>query len=133
MSVPDANNSDAATIKRMVNALYLELPKAVADDVRTKVLALLARAETAEAERDALRVELAALDDPRHIVEFGDDNWSMQHPIKCRPDLIGCIVNQAVTDDAFDGPPEPEGRYVVTLNRYRKPKYTYLAAVERPR
>lgn len=37
-----------------------------------------------------------ALREDRHVVEFREDGWGLQHPVLCRPDLIGCPVNRAL-------------------------------------
>ena len=50
----------------------------------------------------------------RHIVDIGPESFGLQHPIECRPDLLGCPVGAALS--ALDEPPADVGRYVVTLN-----------------
>lgn len=49
----------------------------------------------------------------RHVVELTLTNYGLQHPLRCRPDLIGCHVNRYLA--ALDGPERPPGRYVITL------------------
>ncbi|MEU4781050.1 DUF6085 family protein [Micromonospora sp. NPDC023633] len=76
-------------------------------------------------DRSGLRAVLDALtaagrlapadDDPRHVIQFRADGWTIKHPLACRlGDLFGCAVNQAAED--LDGPPVPPGRYVVTVD-----------------
>lgn len=66
------------------------------------------------AEVDRLK---ALVDDDRHIVEIREHDFSLQHPVDCRPDLIGCAVNQALNNtDWWDDQPTIEyGRHVVEL------------------
>jgi len=55
----------------------------------------------------------AALGEQRHIVDVAETEFGLQHPVECRPDLLGCAVGKAL--NALDGPPMPVGRYVVEL------------------
>ena len=48
-----------------------------------------------------------------HIVDFSATGYGLQHPVECRPDLIGCHVNRYLA--GLDAPEEPPGRYVVRL------------------
>ncbi len=48
-----------------------------------------------------------------HVVEFSASGYGLQHPLRCRPDLIGCHVNRYLA--GLDGPEKPPGRYVVVL------------------
>lgn len=46
-----------------------------------------------------LRDELASYKrGERHIIEFREDGWTIQHPLSCRPNLFDCIVNTAASD-----------------------------------
>lgn len=41
---------------------------------------------------------LAMLDDGDHLVEVTvPGRWTMQHPLQCRPNLLGCLVNAEAT------------------------------------
>lgn len=58
---------------------------------------------------------LAPADDPRHIIQFREDGWTIKHPLTCRiGDLFGCRVNLAAED--LDGPPVPPGRYEASVS-----------------
>ena len=73
--------------------------------------------------------EAGALPADEHIAEFRDDGWGLQHPLRCRPDLIGCAVNRAVSTlcDESDEPPRPVGRYVVTLDDDSEPVFRFVS------
>ena len=48
--------------------------------------------------REAMRLHLVS-DDRRerdliHTLELREDGWSLQHPIRCRPNLLDCPVQQ---------------------------------------
>lgn len=64
---------------------------------------------------DALIAELErrGVLDPDHIVDIRDDNFALQHPARCRPDMFGCDVHLALS--ALEGRPMPIGRYRVDL------------------
>jgi hypothetical protein len=48
--------------------------------------------------------------DPRHIIDFRDNGWTVKHPLSCREgNLFGCRVNQAAEE--LVGPPAAYGRY----------------------
>lgn len=51
--------------------------------------------------------------DEPHVIEFRADGWTIQHPLRCRPDLFGCEVNRV--GESLPGPagPPPDG-----LGRY---------------
>jgi hypothetical protein len=57
-------------------------------------------------------------DDPRHVIEFRPDGWTIMHPLSCRPNLFECPVNRVAEMDlgALGGPPVPPGRYECELN-----------------
>lgn len=66
--------------------------------------------------------------DAQHVVEFRDDGWAIQHPDACRPNLLDCVIHDAVAHEmsAYSGPGSPYlvGRYVVTLDAdSRQAKY----------
>lgn len=56
-------------------------------------------------------------DDPRHIIEFRPDGWTIKHPLACRPNLFACRVNRAAERDLanIDGPPYL-GQYECSAN-----------------
>lgn len=69
------------------------------------VLGLIARLRAAEAELVKI--------DRRHIVTFSRTGYGLQHPLPCRPNLLGCPVHKALARRrSIDRPP---GKYVVTL------------------
>lgn len=39
-----------------------------------------------------------------HLIEFREDGWTIQHPVRCRPNLFACRVNR-VSAEQVDGPP----------------------------
>lgn len=55
--------------------------------------------------------------DPRHVVEFTDEGWAIQHPLACRDDMLGCQFHKYIRNDAKHRgePPVAPGRYYVTL------------------
>ncbi|MEV1013754.1 MULTISPECIES: DUF6085 family protein [unclassified Micromonospora] len=74
-------------------------------DAKVALAALAAAARLAPAD-----------DDPRHIAEFRDEGWCIQHPLACRQNggLFGCPFNRAAL--ALDSPPAQLGRFVVDLS-----------------
>jgi hypothetical protein len=42
--------------------------------------------------------------DEPHLIEFRPDGWTIQHPVRCRPNLFACPVNR-VAGEQVDGPP----------------------------
>lgn len=69
------------------------------------------------------------VDDTRHVVEFRDSGWSMQHPLACRPNLLDCEIHSVVSHDMdkATGPPAPLGRYYVRIEE-GEPVYTSVPA-----
>ena len=61
-----------------------------------------------------------------HVVDFTDDGYGLQHPPSCRPDLIGCRVNQYLASRGY--PEEDPGRYRITLHKGHA-EYARLADV----
>lgn len=58
----------------------------------------------------------------RHIIEIQEGEWGLQHPLECRPDILGCAVHKAVKA-AFDGHPPPDvGRFEVVLGEDGHPE-----------
>jgi hypothetical protein len=39
-----------------------------------------------------------------HLIEFRADGWTIQHPLRCRPNLFACQVNR-MAGDQIGGPP----------------------------
>jgi hypothetical protein len=60
---------------------------------------------------DDFRAALGDSRGGRHIVEFTFSGYGLQHPLDCRPDLIGCPFNAYLA--ALDGPDRPDGRYAM--------------------
>ncbi|MFG2054793.1 hypothetical protein ACGFI9_12250 [Micromonospora sp. NPDC048930] len=50
-------------------------------------------------------------DDPRHLIEFREDGWTIKHPLSCRPNLFDCPVNRAAGEQVDGPPPAGFGRY----------------------
>jgi hypothetical protein len=67
----------------------------------------------------ALVAGLTAVDplvDPHHVVIVGEDRWSLQHPLACRPNLGDCPMHVEVADAFGDNPrPLDIGRYRVEV------------------
>jgi hypothetical protein len=58
----------------------------------------------------------ALLEPDHHVVEIrGDDEWGMQHPARCRPNLLGCELHDALMSLRAGEWPEAPGRYRVEL------------------
>lgn len=58
----------------------------------------------------AVQAVLKALgDNPNHIADLGEDVYTIQHPLACRPDLLACPYSGAI----FENPPVERGRYKV--------------------
>jgi len=55
-------------------------------------------------------------DDPRHVAEFRDEGWCIQHPLACRQNggLFDCPFNRAAL--SLDTPPAQLGRFEVSLS-----------------
>jgi len=56
-----------------------------------------------------------------HIVTFTDDGYGLEHPIRCRPNLTGCILNEWLRTQM--APDREPGRYVMEWAE-DGPKYT---------
>lgn len=60
----------------------------------------------------AVQAVLKALGDkPYHVIEYGEEAFTLQHPLTCRPDLLACPFSRA----RVAGPEVELGRYGVTL------------------
>ena len=58
-------------------------------------------------------------DPENHVVDVTEYGWSLQHPLRSRPNLFGCLVQQAVSAQANeDGILDVDdvGRYLVDLD-----------------
>jgi hypothetical protein len=60
-----------------------------------------------------------------HIVTFSETGYGLQHPIRCRPNLIGCMFNEWLATQM--APDRDPGQYVMTWGK-NGPRYTRLAA-----
>ena len=47
-----------------------------------------------------------------HVVEFTTTGYGLQHPLRCRPDLLGCPLNAHLA--SAPGPEAPPGRYLMS-------------------
>lgn len=77
-------------------------------------------------ELEALHEQVAQLmTDETHTVEIREDCWAVQHPLRCRPDMLSCPVSRIMTygllvrdeDGEFSVPVQDRcapGRYVVS-------------------
>lgn len=61
-----------------------------------------------------LTAEADALLCDEHILEIRGNDYGLQHPITCRPNLIECPVHLQM--GMLDAPPAPTGSYVVSLD-----------------
>lgn len=59
-----------------------------------------------------------------HVVEFSEDGYGLQHPAKCRPDLLGCQFNEWLASQP--GPDRKPGRYVMDWREGLGPRYTAI-------
>jgi hypothetical protein len=59
------------------------------------------------------RLLVTAADEP-HLIQFRADGFTIQHPLRCRPNLFACPVNTVAHTDLAE-PPEL-GVYAVELN-----------------
>jgi len=67
------------------------------------------------AQSTTVSVEVQNSTEPKHIIEIrGEYDWTLQHPIDERPNLIGCPFNTALK---AVGGKEP-GRYYCTLETF---------------
>jgi hypothetical protein len=56
----------------------------------------------------------AAIDDqPFHVLDVGEDGWTLKHPLDCRDDLFNCPFNQAA--ERMRGPIAEVGQWRVEL------------------
>jgi hypothetical protein len=46
-----------------------------------------------------------------HIVTFTESGYGLEHPIRCRPNLIGCILNEWLATQM--APDQDPGRYIM--------------------
>jgi hypothetical protein len=63
-----------------------------------------------------------------HIVDFSESGYGLQHPIRCRPNLIGCQFNEWLATQM--APDKKPGRYLMTWKK-RGPHYARLRGGER--
>ena len=62
-----------------------------------------------------------------HIVTFTETGYGLEHPIRCRPNLIGCQFNEWLASQM--APDQEPGRYVMTWAK-SGPKYAAYAEGE---
>jgi len=103
-------------------ALHADAAYIAAVDPAT-ILALLDDLDAAQARIAELE---ASLGTDEHIVTFSEDGYGLQHPIRCRPDLLGCSVNVYLA--YRDEPDMPPGKWTVQLLGDGDPLYTAIAA-----
>lgn len=60
-----------------------------------------------------------------HIVTFTEDGYGLEHPIRCRPNLIGCVLNEWLATQM--APDREPGRYVMEWTD-TGPRYEPVAA-----
>lgn len=48
---------------------------------------------------------------PGHRVDINGDDWTLQHPAECRPDMLACPLNVAVRE--YDVTAMADGTYTV--------------------
>lgn len=85
---------------------------ALSDRYDEEALEQAARAEQAETRLKELERSFG----PDHVVEIGPGDWTLQHPLACRPDLLACRFNAAM-HRTFPEPPDVEpGRYAALLD-----------------
>lgn len=51
---------------------------------------------------EELREEVRHAFQHDHVIELREDYWGLQHPLTCRPDLIGCIYNRFMEEYSND-------------------------------
>lgn len=56
-----------------------------------------------------------------HIVTFGETGYGLQHPVSCRPDLIGCVYNEWLAGQM--APDREPGQYLMTWTEGGDPAY----------
>ena len=69
------------------------------------------QAQGAATERTRLR------EDFTHVVDFAEQGFGLLHPIRCRPNLLDCPVNQAI-NSLTECPVLVYGRYFVSLDEH---------------
>lgn len=60
-----------------------------------------------------------------HIVTFTEDGYGLEHPIRCRPNLTGCMLNEWLRTQP--GPDREPGRYIMEW-RKNGPHYEEIAS-----
>lgn len=77
--------------------------------------ALACERHDCQATRDRL-AELERSFGPDHIVDLGPGDWTMQHPLACRPDLLACPFNAAMHRTFPEPPDAAPGRYRAVMD-----------------
>lgn len=57
------------------------------------------------------------VDEP-HLIEFREDGWTIQHPLRCRPRLFDCPVNRAAEARNILKSPDAVGIYECDANEF---------------
>ena len=98
------------------------IPRAVWDGLFDRDLIRTGRDHTGEGYthvpphgEGALRDCVRELVDDTHVFELVNGEWSIKHPVACRPNLLGCPVHMLVQAQKSFGPPIPEGRFRVDV------------------
>jgi hypothetical protein len=52
-----------------------------------------------------------------HILEVTETDWSLQHPLSCRPNLLDCPFHAATKCLMVESPPEAPGRWAIEFAR----------------
>lgn len=52
----------------------------------------------------------------RHVVEVRESGYGLQHPARCRPNLIDCPYNRWMHEQPV--PPQPPGRYYMEISTH---------------
>lgn len=77
--------------------------------------------------RDLLDL-LDDIDQP-HTVEVHADGWSIKHSLACREDMFACEFHIATFNAGWDGPPAPEGEYLLTVDEGRPVLTSHVGSV----
>lgn len=63
------------------------------------------------AERQTYTRALRSIHDPSHYAQFGDHGWTVQHPLRCRPNMLECPIGAMMTQQVKRPPDDGPGRY----------------------
>ncbi len=66
-------------------------------------------------ELEALHEQVVGLmTDGTHLLKVGPEGWTLQHPIRCRPDMFACPVNQLMMRGILVR--DEDGEYMASIN-----------------